>query len=94
MKVSRRFIKEYVDSFYGFGGQINKQDLVNGDFTILDTNLTANGIGAIKEGSYEGRGFMILIANGHGWGTAWLYEDGVRQMEDDMYREIEEESCL
>ena len=85
MKVSKKFIEEYVSSFNCFGGQICKEDLVNGDFTISDTTLTRNNICDIKSGLSTLEKFRILVANGHcrilvanghGWGTAWLCDDG------------------
>ena len=48
MKVSKKFIEEYVSSFSGYGGQISKEDLVSGDFTISDTTLTKSNIDSIK----------------------------------------------
>lgn len=79
MKVSKKFIEEYVSSFSGYGGQINKEDLVNGDFTICDTTLTKSDIESIKSYNNPVKKFMILVANGHGWGTAWLCDDGALQ---------------
>lgn len=74
MKISRKFVKEYVSSFYVFGGQIDKDDIVDGSYTIVDTMLTAKGVQAIKEGTFEHPSFKIFLEGGAGWGIAYPYK--------------------
>lgn len=91
MKVSKKFVKEYVATIYAFGGQIDKDDVVEGKFAIKNTSLTASSINKIKAGDWDKKRFMILLDGGAGWGDAVIYGEGDKDVEQDMLSECEEE---
>lgn len=77
MRVNKKWIDAYVETLYGFGGQISKEDVVRRGEILrpkkgFETTLTEFGINNVEQGLYKGK-FHILLPNGLGWCDCFGY---------------------
>jgi hypothetical protein len=90
VRISKKWIREHVEEISAFGGQINKEDVL--DSCRIDrpcggflTDLNSEGIENAETKEIR---FFILIP-GIGWGTAYSYPSEEERWEREMVKEEE-----
>jgi len=75
--VTKKWIREYVEKLSGFGGQVDK-DWVLENVKVpkggFETTLTKIGKEAVEMEDLRKK-FQILLPNGLGWADAWGYDN-------------------